>query len=92
MSKVARIKALLPNATPRPWGYTGIKPEQAATVADFTDITDCELAAVSVNSMDALLALYEAAGAINARSVLGITYIRAAERKALSAALAKLGA
>jgi Na+-translocating ferredoxin:NAD+ oxidoreductase RNF subunit RnfB len=85
VSEVARIRALLPGATPRPWGYTGVKPAAAATVADFTDIADCELAAVAVNRVEALLALYDAVKAMEARLKVGKLPLSAQRKAALKA-------
>jgi len=59
-------------------------------VGGFNSASDAEFAVNARDAADELVTLYDAARAINARSVLGITFIRAAERRALAAALAKL--
>lgn len=61
-------------------------------IGDFARAPDARFAVAAKEAMDEMLALYDAAKAINARSILGFTYIRVAERKALAAALAKLEA
>lgn len=90
MSVITRIRGLLATATQRPWTSAAQLPAGRKPIALVTTTPDSELATALVNSADAFLALHEAARAINARSVLGITYIRASERKALAAALTKL--
>lgn len=71
------------------WGPADPAPGE---VGGFNNAADAEFAVVSRETADEFITLYDAAKAINARAVLGLTYIRAAERKALTAAIAKLEA
>lgn len=72
------------------WAVAGAGTPSADAIAGFNSQADADFAVTSREAADEFLTLYEAARAIHARAVLGITYIRASERKALSAALAKL--
>lgn len=91
MSAIGTIRAYLPSLKGRlPWASVSRGAQQASgkpLIADVVSVTDAELMTALVNATPSWLALYDAAKAINTRSVLGFTYIRAAERKALAAAL-----
>jgi hypothetical protein len=74
------------------WAVVGTGTPSSDALGGFNTQEDAEFAITARAAADEFVTLYDAAKAINARSVLGITYIRAAERKALTAALAKLEA
>ncbi len=90
MSLTTRISALLMLATARPWQWGETTPVGRNTLAQVVRPDDAELAVLCVNSAAHWLALYRVAGAIHARSVLGFTYLRAADRNALRKALTDL--
>jgi hypothetical protein len=72
------------------WAVSGAGTPDRASVGGFNSQEDAEFAVVAREAADELAMLYQVAKAIHARTVLGITFVRAAERRALSAALAKL--
>ena len=91
MSTVGTIKAYLPGLVARlPWSSAAVKPAGKPLIADVVSVSDAQLMTALVNATPQWLALYDAAKAVHARTVLGFTYIRAAERKALAAALKEL--
>lgn len=89
MTRLEQLVALAPRVQPlRVYGTQD--PAVSVEVARVVQDSDAEVLAAAYNTLPALVAVAQAAAAINARSVLGITYIRAAERKALAAALVAL--
>ena len=93
MSAIASIKGALAGLSSRlPWRFAAQRPAGARTIADVTDATDAALVTTLVNASPDLVALYDAARTIHMRAVMGVTYIRAAERKAIAAAVSRLEA
>lgn len=91
MSLIARFTAAAKAASDG-WAVSGAGTPSADSLGGFNSQEDAEFAVTAREAADELALLYEVAKAIHARSVMGITYIRSAERKALTAALAKLDA
>lgn len=91
MTRIRKVKAALAceTLTPRPWGYVGIKPSEAATVAAFTTVEDCEVAALAVNVIEDMLALVSAVEIIESRLAAGKLPLKA-QRAAILAALARV--
>lgn len=80
------------NAASDGWAVAGTAEPTSDAVGGFNTAADATFAVTSREAADEFVTLYDAAKAIYARSILGATYIRAAERKALVAAIAKLDA
>jgi hypothetical protein len=91
MSQVARIKALLPLVTERPWQFAEKRPARARVIADVVTTPDCELFTMLVNGADDWIALYAAVKAIESRLKGGKLPLKA-QRTALLAALTKVDA
>ena len=89
MTRLAELAALAARVDPVRV-YATQDPSVSTEVARVVKDADADVLAGAYNALPALVAVSQAAAAINARAVLGITYIRAAERKALAAALAAL--
>ena len=90
MSKIARIKALAPTTTARPWKFGPQRPSGSRMIADVVSVPDCELLTEAVNTTDALLALYGVASRMRERLASGKTTMLAADKKAMLAALTEL--
>lgn len=89
MTRLEQLAALAARVEPLRV-YAAQDPSVSTEVARVVKDSDADVLAGAYNALPALVAVAQAAAAINARSVLGITYIRAAERKALAAALVAL--
>jgi FAD/FMN-containing dehydrogenase len=89
-SLVERIGALLPVATARPWRQAPSLPAGERAIAHVVTQPDADLAVAMVNSASTWIELHGVAKAIHGRSILGLTYLRKAERVALQAALNRL--
>lgn len=92
MSQVAKIKALLPLVSERPWAFAEKRPARARMIADVVTTPDCELFTTLVNGADDWLALYTVAARLRARLKGKKTNVLASDRDALYKALAELEA
>lgn len=90
-SLIDKLRKSYAAATPGRWVATDTLTSGSLEVADFGNHADARFIETSKECMDAMLLLYDTAKAIHARTVLGFTYLRASERKALDSIMRLLG-
>lgn len=92
MNLIGDFKAALSKITPGTWTDVAAPAPNQQAIGGFENDADAVFVVTALQAAPHFASLYEAAKAVYARSLLGFTYLRKADRDAIAEAVKRLEA